>query len=79
MYSSLPNFVKITIIEGEKIFIFILETLDGMRDTFREVPDIPHFQFVNLKFTVLINSRNDDAASINKSPFSLEYSQSEEH
>jgi len=68
---DIPDFLKVTIIEGEKVLILIFQALDIMSNALGEVPDIPRVEFLGLKSAVLVNSSEEKRSVVNEAPFSL--------
>lgn len=68
---NIPDFLKVAIIEGEKVFVLIFQTLDVMSNTLGEVPDIPRIELFGSESTVLVNSSQEKRSVVNKTPFSL--------
>lgn len=62
---------KVTLIEDEKIFILVRESLDHMRLAFREIPDVAFIQDLVLVATELIDGTNSNLTCVHVAPFSL--------
>lgn len=67
----IPDLLKVTIIEGEKVFVLIFQTLDVMSNTLGEVPDIPGVELLGGESTVLVNTSEEKRAVVDEAPFSL--------
>jgi hypothetical protein len=65
-----PRRLKISIIKDEKILILVRQTLDNMRLTLGEVPDIALVQHFNLVAAVLVHGADSDLAVIDVTPLS---------
>ena len=68
---SLPGRVKVSIVEHEKILVLIFDTLNGVRNSLGEVPDVAVTQLLSLVDAVFINGRHDDFARVDDTPFRL--------
>lgn len=62
----------LTIVESNEGLILIIETLDGVRRSLGEVPDITLLERIDGVVSVLIDSGNQHAASIDVTPLSLQ-------
>ena len=67
-----PNFVEVGLVKDQKIFILLIQTLDGVSSSLGEVPDIAVVELLNLIPAELIHSADEDPACIDESPFGLD-------
>lgn len=67
----LPNLVKVRIIEDKEVLILILESLNGMRDTLGEVPDVAVVECLYLVPPQLVDGRDEDGTRVDEPPFRL--------
>ena len=68
---SLPRSVEVALVKDEKVLILILETLDGMGYTLREVPDVAVSQLLSLVHAIFVYSRHEHLAFVDNAPFGL--------
>lgn len=68
---GVPNLVEISLIKDEKKLILIVQTLNGVGNAGRKVPDIAVADFRGLVDTILIDSRDGNSTIVDEAPFSL--------
>jgi hypothetical protein len=70
---DVPNGIEVSGVEHQKELIVIIETLDSMGRSLREVPDIANAELVDLITAIFVNGRHQHTASIDISPLSLQW------
>ena len=68
---DIPDFLKVTVIESKKVFVFVLQTLDIMGNTLGEVPDVSRVELLSGESTVFVNTSEEKRSVVDKAPFSL--------
>lgn len=59
-----PNFLKVTIIEDQKVLILIVKALHVVRNTFREIPDVAFFQLFGRELAIFIHTGKQERARV---------------
>lgn len=62
----------LTIVESDESLVFIIETLDGVRRSLGEVPDITLLERIDGVVPVLIDGGYQHAAGVDVTPLSLQ-------
>lgn len=62
----------LTIVEGDKGLVLIIETLDGVGRSLGEVPDITLLERIDGVVSVFIDSGNQHPAGVDVTPLSLQ-------
>jgi hypothetical protein len=65
-----PRRFKIPIIKDKKILVLLRQTLDDMRFTLGEIPDIAFVQHLDLVAAVLVHSADSHLAVVQVTPLS---------
>ena len=62
---------EIAVIESQEVLIVVFETLDRVRYTLREVPNVADFEGLEDIAAFLIDGRDGNPTSVDVAPFSL--------
>jgi hypothetical protein len=54
---DIPNLLKVTIVEGEEVFVLIVQTLDIVGNALGEVPYVSGLEYFSSEAAVLVNAR----------------------
>lgn len=68
---TLPDLVEVSLVKDEEKLIFVVETLHGVRDARRKVPDVAVTNLGGLEDAVFVDGGNGDAAVVDDAPFGL--------
>lgn len=68
---ALPNLLKVAVIEGQKVFVLIVQTLNIMSDTLGEIPDISLLEFLSKESTIFVDTGEKKRSVVNETPFGL--------
>jgi hypothetical protein len=68
---TVPDAVKVVVVEDEEELVSVLEALDCVRDALGEVPHVAHLEPVNLVLAILVDGRDQDGSGIDIAPFRL--------
>lgn len=66
-----PDLFKVTIIKSEQIFILIIESLNIVRYTLGEIPNISSLELLSCETTILVNAGEKKASVVDEAPLSL--------
>jgi hypothetical protein len=68
---GLPDFLKVAVVKNEEILVLVAQTLDVVRDTLGEVPDVALFKLLGCPAAVLVDGGEEEGALVDEAPFSL--------
>ena len=67
----LPDLLKVTVIKRQEILVLLFQSLDVVRNTFGEIPDVTGIKLLGRKAAVLVDSAEKKRSIVDKTPFGL--------
>ena len=63
--------IEVAVVEGEEVFVLVVEALHGVCLALGEVPDVAEVEFGGLVPAVFVDGGDEDAAEEDLAPFGL--------
>lgn len=67
----LPDFLKVTVIKGQEVLVLLVQSLDVVRNTLGEVPDVTCIKLLGSEAAVFVDSAEKKRSIVDKAPFGL--------
>lgn len=68
---NLPDLFKVTIVKDKEILVLLIQTLNVVRNTLREVPDVSRVELLGGEASILIHSSEEERSVVDETPFGL--------
>lgn len=67
----LPDLLKVTVIKGQEVLVLLIQSLNVVRNTLGEVPDVTGIKLLGREAAVLVDSAEKKRSIVDKTPFGL--------